>query len=86
MRQIKYLALCQVLHQSYFTPVGIKAMAVTTTRKGITSKQLLLGTQADQVSLSQAHPCIAFARCDSRNPFGSLKAACLLSVCPLNSF
>lgn len=26
-------------------------MAVTTTRKGITSKQLLLGTQADQVSL-----------------------------------
>ena len=41
----------QVLHQSYFTPVSIKAMAVTTTRKGITSKQLLLGTQANQVSL-----------------------------------
>lgn len=49
----------QVLHQSYFTPVSIKAMAVTTTRKGITSKQLLLGTQANQVSLLRrdaSHP------------------------------
>ena len=44
--------LSQVLHQSYFTGIGLKAMAVTATRRGITSKQLLLGTESNQVGLS----------------------------------
>lgn len=39
----------QVLYQSYFLPTSLKAVAVTATRRGIASKQLLLGTQANQV-------------------------------------
>lgn len=35
--------------QSYFFPPSVKAIAVTSTAKGITSKQLLIGTIADQV-------------------------------------
>lgn len=41
--------LVQVLHQSYFLASGLKALGVTATRKGITSKQLLLGTASNQV-------------------------------------
>lgn len=35
--------------QSYFFPQSVKAIAVTLTAKGITSKQLLIGTIGDQV-------------------------------------
>ncbi|OMO61903.1 Quinonprotein alcohol dehydrogenase-like-superfamily [Corchorus capsularis] len=35
--------------QSYFFPHSVKAIAVTSTAKGITSKQLLIGTIGDQV-------------------------------------
>lgn len=35
--------------QSYFFTHSVKAMAVTSTAKGITSKQLLIGTIGDQV-------------------------------------
>ncbi|KAG0499234.1 hypothetical protein HPP92_003925 [Vanilla planifolia] len=38
-----------VKSQSYFFTHSVKAMTVTTTAKGITSKQLLVGTIADQV-------------------------------------
>ena len=40
----------QVLHQSYWAPQDIKTMAITSTRKGITSKQILVGTDNGQVS------------------------------------
>lgn len=35
--------------QSYFFTHSVKAIAVTSTEKGITSKQLLIGTIGDQV-------------------------------------
>lgn len=35
--------------QSYFFPHSVKTMAVTATAKGITSRQLLIGTIGDQV-------------------------------------
>jgi ER membrane protein complex subunit 1 len=38
-----------VKSQSYFFTHSVKAMAVTQTSKGITSKQLLIGTIGDQV-------------------------------------
>jgi hypothetical protein len=38
-----------VKSQSYFFTHSVKAMAVTQTAKGITSKQLLIGTIGDQV-------------------------------------
>lgn len=38
--------------QSYFFTHSVKAIAVTLTAKGITSKQLLIGTIGDQVCLS----------------------------------
>lgn len=37
--------------QSYFFAHSVKTMAVTLTAKGITSKQVLLGTIGDQVSV-----------------------------------
>lgn len=39
-----------VKSQSYFFAHSVKTMAVTSTAKGITSKQLLIGTIGDQVS------------------------------------
>jgi ER membrane protein complex subunit 1, C-terminal len=41
--------LAQVLRDSYFWASQVKAAAVTTTARGVTSKMLLLGTAADQV-------------------------------------
>lgn len=38
--------------QCYFFPHSVKTVAVTLTAKGITSKQLLVGTFGDQVSFS----------------------------------
>jgi hypothetical protein len=38
-----------VLTQSYFLPAPLVALAVTSTAKAITSKQVLMGTSADQV-------------------------------------
>jgi hypothetical protein len=35
--------------QSYFFTHSVKTMTVTSTAKGITSKQLLIGTVGDQV-------------------------------------
>jgi len=43
------LPVVRVLGQSYFFSLGVKAMAVTATHKGITSKNILLGTTTDQV-------------------------------------
>lgn len=43
------LPVVRVLGQSYFFSLGVKAMAVTSTHKGITSKNVLLGTNTDQV-------------------------------------
>jgi ER membrane protein complex subunit 1 len=37
--------------QSYFFTHSVKAIAVTTTARGITSKQILIGTISDQVYL-----------------------------------
>lgn len=37
--------------QSYFFTHSVKAIAVTTTARGITSKQILIGTIGDQVHL-----------------------------------
>jgi ER membrane protein complex subunit 1 len=37
--------------QSYFFTHSVKAIAVTTTARGITSKQILIGTIGDQVYL-----------------------------------
>lgn len=42
-----------VKSQSYFFTHSVKSMAVTATAKGITSKQLLIGTIGDQVSHCQ---------------------------------
>jgi hypothetical protein len=39
----------EVKGQSYFFTYTVKALTVTTTARGITSKQLLLGTVTDQV-------------------------------------
>ncbi len=39
----------EVKGQSYFFTYTLKALTVTTTARGITSKQLLLGTVTDQV-------------------------------------
>jgi hypothetical protein len=39
----------EVKGQSYFFTYTVKALTVTTTARGITSKQLLLGTVSDQV-------------------------------------
>jgi hypothetical protein len=39
----------RVMGQSYFFSMGVKTMAVTSTQRGITSKQVLLGTSTDQV-------------------------------------
>jgi ER membrane protein complex subunit 1, C-terminal len=47
----------QVLRDSYFWASQVKAAAVTTTARGITSKMLLLGTTADQV-------CCVVVPCD----------------------
>lgn len=44
----------QVLAQSYFVPFGVKALAATTTSKGITSKIILMGTFTDQASTTPA--------------------------------
>lgn len=38
--------------QSYFFTHSVKTLAVTSTAKGITSRQLLVGTIGDQVSLN----------------------------------
>jgi hypothetical protein len=43
------LPVVRVLGQSYFFSMGVKAMAVTATHKGITSKNILMGTSSDQV-------------------------------------
>lgn len=39
----------RVMGQSYFFSMGVKTMAVTSTQRGITSKNVLLGTSTDQV-------------------------------------
>jgi len=39
----------EVMRQSYYLQYRVKALGVTATRQGITTKQLLLGTVADQV-------------------------------------
>eukprot|EP00899_Mesostigma_viride_P000410 jgi/Mesvir1/1036/Mv17562-RA.3 len=39
----------KVIGQSFFLPVGVKLLSVTTTSKGITPKHVLIGTVADQV-------------------------------------
>ena len=44
-----------VKSQSYFFTHSVKAMAVTQTAKGITSKQLLIGTIGDQVCCLDFH-------------------------------
>lgn len=51
----------QVLRDSYFWASQVTAVAVTTTARGITSKMLLLGTSADQVSndIAIAFLCIS---------------------------
>lgn len=40
----------EVKSQSYFFSPSVKTIATTSTAKGITSKQLLIGTIGDQVS------------------------------------
>jgi hypothetical protein len=42
----------KVVGQSYFFPQTVKTMAVTVTAKGITGKQVLIGTTSDQVGYS----------------------------------
>lgn len=42
-----------VKSQSYFFTHSVRTMAVTSTAKGITSKQLLIGTIGDQVSFAR---------------------------------
>lgn len=46
----------KVVVQSYFFPQTVKLMAVTLTAKGITGKQVLVGTSSDQVRKSRSFP------------------------------
>lgn len=43
--------------QSYFFTHSVKTIAVTSTAKGITSKQLLIGTIGDQVIFCNSFEC-----------------------------
>lgn len=47
--------------QSYFFTHSVKTIAVTSTAKGITSRQLLVGTIGDQVSLNFSCKIVFFS-------------------------
>ena len=66
----------RVMGQSYFFSMGVKTMAVTSTQRGITSKNVLLGTSTDQVCV-----CVCVFVCVCVWLGGGVLCTCTLLCC-----